>query len=256
MSSRYIIRLDDACPTMDARKWRVLEDQLDSLGICPLVAVVPDNRDPVLEENEPDPDFWNRVRAWQAKGWTIAMHGFQHAFHVVNRKRLLLPFYDRSEFGGLSYADQASKIRNSWHLFKDQCIEPTVWIAPAHCFDRVTVKALRDETPIRIISDGIAYDQFYEDGFYWLPQQLWRMKEKAAGLWTVCLHPNMMTNDEISALGALLGREYCGKVVSVADIPLLKRSKSIGDKFFAIYFWQHFRSINLLVRFKSFWGSA
>ena len=93
------------------------------------------------------------------------MHGYQHVMHSTKAK-LILPFYERSEFGGLPYEAQVVKIRESWALFVAEQVKPSVWIAPAHCFDRLTLKAIRNETPIRIVSDGIARDQYFEDGFF------------------------------------------------------------------------------------------
>jgi len=42
----YLIRLDDACSTMDSAKWQRVETILDCYGVRPLVGVIPDNNDP------------------------------------------------------------------------------------------------------------------------------------------------------------------------------------------------------------------
>lgn len=245
MTARYLIRLDDACPTMDHQRWSRIEALLDSLGVRPLVAVVPDNQDPVLQVDVADPDFWPRVRAWRDKGWTIAMHGYQHRFHFVDRKKLLLPFYDRSEFGGLSFDEQLAKIRASWQIFRAQGVEPTVWIAPAHCFDRTTLQALKAETSIRIISDGIAFDQYHEDGFYWFPQQLWGLAYKKGGLWTVCLHPSTMTEQQLKSLHQAIVGDFAGKMISLDEVILSERSKSLKDHLGNFVFWQRHRLYKL-----------
>jgi len=235
---------------MDGGKWEALESVLDESGIKPLVAVVPDNRDATLEVDEYDPAFWDRVLDWQKKGWTIAMHGFRHLFHPVERKRLLMPFYDHSEFAGLSEREQAEKIRNSRQLFLDRGIEPTVWIAPAHCFDLETLRALKAETPIRIISDGIACEQFYEHGLYWIPQQLWTLSRKRFGLWTVCLHPNNMTVDQIEALRDKLTSDiFHSRIISMEDVQLRKREGSLLDRAYSAWFRQRskvFYALHLL----------
>lgn len=241
MSARYLIRLDDACPTMAHVKWQRLESLLDAVGIKPIVAVVPDNQDAELHISPPDSLFWNTVRRWQNKGWTIAMHGYQHQFHPVDRRKLLLPFYDRSEFAGLSYEEQAEKVRHSWRLFQEQGVELSVWVAPAHCFDRVTLDALRAETPIRIVSDGIACEPFFDYGFYWIPQQLWHLLDKKSGVWTVCLHPNSMSDMQFSALATALRGAYAGRVVGVADIDLPERGKGLLDRWTSFWFWQRHR---------------
>ncbi len=255
MTAQYLLRMDDACPTMGHRKWQMFEDLFDGLGIKPLVAVVPDNRDPELQRDPPDALFWEKVRSWQAKGWTIAMHGYQHRMHATKSK-LVLPFYERSEFAGLSYEAQAAKIRKSWSLFVAERVEPTAWIAPAHCFDRLTLKAIHNETSIRIVSDGIARDQYFEDGFFWLPQQLWSFAEKSSGLWTVCLHPNTMTEEGFAALRTELEERYISRVTSVDKLALHKRSKSLGDWLYDAYFWQRHRAFKLLHQVRSGLRSA
>lgn len=253
MTAKYIIRLDDACAKMDHAKWQRLEAILDARSIKPVVAVVPDNKDPFLEIDKPDDQFWSRVRRWEAKGWTIAMHGYQHLFHTVKRKRLLLPFYDRSEFGELSFDAQSDRIRRSWNLFLNEGIRPTVWIAPAHCFDRTTLLAIQEETTIRIVSDGLACDQFFKYGFHWLPQQLWSLKERSFGLWTLCLHPNQMSFSDLDNLEQQLYSEtYRHHIVGISDIGLKNRPKSLLDHAYSTYFWQKGRVINALLNVRNF----
>lgn len=248
MKSRYLIRLDDACPTMDRERWSSVEAMLDRHAIRPLVAVVPDNLDPELQVENPDPEFWEKVRRWEAKGWTIAMHGYQHLFHTIDRRELILPFYDRSEFGGLSLAEQSAKIRQSWALFQAQGISPTVWIAPAHCFDRTTLDALRTETQIRIVSDGIARDQYLEDGFHWLPQQLWSLVPRRSGLWTVCLHPNSMSSLQTAELSELIGSAYYrDRIFAVSDLDMIARKRNSADRRYAAYFWSRSHIVNSLL---------
>ena len=251
MTARYIVRLDDACPTMDNRKWGLVEAVLDEFGICPLVAVVPDNRDPELQCNEPDLDFWDKVRGWRAKGWTIAMHGYQHKMHSTNAK-MLLPFYKRSEFAGLNYDEQVRKIGAAWQLFLKQGITPNVWIAPAHCFDTTTLKAIYAQTSIRIVSDGIARDQYFAENFFWIPQQLWSFKARSSGLWTVCLHPNTMTENDIELFRRNLAGLFNSKVISISDIHLKYRTKSLRDLFVSVVFWRWLRLSRLIERCRKY----
>ena len=108
MTAKYLIRMDDACPTMDHDKWEYLEKILDEFSIKPIVAVVPKNVDDYLNCKESDPLFWEKVISWQSKGWSIAMHGYEHDMHFTDAD-LILPFYKRSEFAGLSYDKQAKR---------------------------------------------------------------------------------------------------------------------------------------------------
>ena len=58
MGARYLVRLDDACPTMQSEAWELLEVAFDKLGIKPIAGVIPENRDPSLFLNEVDAGFW------------------------------------------------------------------------------------------------------------------------------------------------------------------------------------------------------
>ena len=245
MSARYLIRMDDACHTMDRHKWQLMEKTLDELGVKPIVAVVPDNQDPTLMLEPADGGFWDKVRIWQEKGWTIAMHGYTHLMHPTESV-LLLPYYNRSEFAGLPYEEQAAKIKKSWQLFQAQGVEPKVWIAPAHCFDVLTLKAIYHETSISVVSDGIAWDVYYEHDFFWIPQQLWALTERQSGLWTVCLHPNMMTEESIISLGQTIQGQFHDSITTFQDVALKKQKKSLRGRLYHRYFWGRRRASALL----------
>jgi len=234
MSAKFIVRLDDACPTMDHDKWSYLENLFDEFNIKPLIAVIPDNTDESLIRKEFDSLFWNKVSSWQKKGWAIGLHGYKHDMHSTNAKQIL-PFYKRSEFSGLPLKEQSLKIRKGYEIFHNNGIKPSVWIAPAHCFDKTTLKALSTETSIKIISDGIAFNQYYKDNFYWIPQQLWSFKEKKYGLWTVCLHPNSMSKNELENFKEDI-IQYKNQIISIDEVKFIKKNKSILDRLFSFYF--------------------
>jgi len=240
MNARYLIRLDDACATMDRHKWHLLEEVLNQHSIKPIVAVVPDNQDAELMYDAHDSKFWDKVRDWAAKGWTVAMHGYRHVMHSTDAK-LLVPFYSRSEFAGLSLGDQAAKIKAAWQLFLAEGVVPQVWVAPAHSFDRLTLGAVQAETSIRVVSDGIAWKPYRALGFHWIPQQLWRLTERKWGLWTVCLHPNQMTEESIAALGQTIGDSFRGRFSDFKDIRLRDSGRSLAERLYHEYFWWRWR---------------
>jgi len=196
--TKFLIRLDDATPYMERDKWKALLDALDSYDIKPIIAVIPNNKDPKLQVASVDPSFWKSVRLWQDKGYIVAMHGYSHEY--VSRQRGLVPMNPYSEFAGVPEEIQRQKIRGAWQIFQRNGITPRAWVAPAHTFDETTLNVLGQETDIRIISDGIAYYPYVEKGFLWIPQQLWWFPEALQeGIWTICLHPNTMSMQQIEA---------------------------------------------------------
>jgi predicted deacetylase len=202
MGARYLVRLDDACPTMDAERWAAVEALLRGRGVSPIVAVVPANADPDLVRGSADGSFWERARSWAALGWVIALHGYSHSLRPSPRG--LVPVNAYSEFVGLSEEEQRRRIREGVAVLAAQGLEPAVWVAPAHGFDEATLASLRDESRVRIVSDGFTRRAVLRGDFVWLPQQLWRPRKMGGGLWTICLHPNTLSEPALGKLARFI----------------------------------------------------
>lgn len=232
--TKYIIRLDDACPTMDVYRWSRCEEILNKYEIKPVVAVIPSNIDSNLIINEVDEKFWEKVNEWQLKGWQIALHGFDHGY--ISECSGILSINKTSEFAGVDINIQRKKIRDGLDIFSSNGIKTNIWIAPSHTFDDNTLDVLKTESNINIISDSFAYYPYYKSGFLWIPQQLWKPKNKMFGVWTICLHPNMMTDSEFFQL-----QEFCkeNKENFIDNIDYLvvkyaKREFGVFDKLYSL----------------------
>lgn len=233
MSARYIVRLDDACPTMKSESWGPLESLLDELGIKPLVGVVPDNRDPKLMCSPAEADFWGRVRRWQAKGWDVALHGLHHVYHPIPPGGMpLLRLTDESEFVGLPLEEQKRLISTGYATMAAEGVNPRIFMAPSHSFDKLTLQALREVTDIRIIADGHALRAFDASGFTWIPQQLWRYIDMPFGIWCICLHPNTMNQAELHKISADL-RRHAARFITASDALMESRPHTFLDFAFA-----------------------
>jgi predicted deacetylase len=183
----YLLRFDDLCPTMNWGRWDRIEGALIDAEIRPILAVIPDNREEKLLIDPPNDRFWDRVRAWQARGWSIGLHGYQMQY--LTAERGLFGWNDRSEFAGLSFEQQDDRVERAMAIFRGQGVVPDVWVAPNHSFDLTTVAVLR-RRGIRVISDGLALLPYRHAGMLWVPVQLWRFLSRPAGVWTICNHPN------------------------------------------------------------------
>ena len=223
----YLIRLDDASDYMNTERWDRVERMLDENGIKPLVGVIPLNRDPMLLEFPNDPGFWAKARNWQAKGWRIALHGYEHVYSTdcagIN------PVHHRSEFAGLSLEVQREKIREGVRLLKEQGLEPTAFFAPSHTFDWNTVEALRLESEIRAISDTVANDTYCRRGFTFIPQQAGRVRELPFKVTTICLHPNFTTDPELEEIEAFL-KAHPGQFLDPGAIGQTTRKRNLLDR--------------------------
>lgn len=197
---KYLIRLDDACPTMDSMKWQRIENILDTYGVRPMVGVIPANEDPKQQIDAVDPEFWSKVKTWEKKGWAIALHGYDHCFISDAGMKGLNPLWKRSEFAGVSLEVQKEKIRKGVSVFRENGIEPKYFFAPAHTYDENTLLALSEESNIRIISDTIATHPYRKGDFMFIPQLGGRCSEmKVSGVWTFCLHPSAMKDGDFAA---------------------------------------------------------
>ena len=194
----YIIRLDDASYLMDTKKWEHIERLLDKYSIKPIVGVIPKNEDQEFQKYVYDDHFWEKALNWQNKGWLIALHGFEHKYITNNGG--INPIHNRSEFAGLSIIEQREKIKNGYSILLKHKLNPTIFFAPSHTYDDNTLLAIKEETNIRIISDTIANDIYYNNDFYFIPVQTGKARKLPLKVVTICLHPNEMSEEDFKKL--------------------------------------------------------
>lgn len=215
MRARYLVRFDDICPTMNWSVWTAVERILAETSVAPILSVVPDNQDDHLRVQAADPRFWDRVRAWQGRGWTIALHGYQHRY--VTRDPGIVGLNERSEFAGLPHEEQESKLRSALGILRREGVTPRAWVAPSHSFDAATVEIL-ERMGIRIVSDGLfLFPRVDAAGVLWIPQQLWRFYRAPLGVLTVCLHINSWTSGRIETFREDI-RRYADRIATLDEI--------------------------------------
>jgi predicted deacetylase len=212
--AQYLVRFDDICATMDWSIWERVESMLSALGIRPILAVVPNNRDPKLEVMPARDDFWDRVRDWQRRGWTIAMHGFEHRYQTAESGLVGINAY--SEFAGLPREAQRHKLEAALQVFALQGVAIDTWVAPAHSFDATTAELLR-ELGVLVISDGFYRKPVQRLRLTWVPQQLWRFRVMPAGVWTVCYHANGFEASDLARIEQDFTC-YRDHIVALADV--------------------------------------
>lgn len=232
--NKYLIRLDDACPQMDHAKWKRMEDMLDKYGVKPLVGIIPNNEDPVTCIDPKDDNFWSLAKSWSTKGWKIALHGYNHV--CTTQTGGVNPIHKRSEFASLSYEEQCIKIRKGYSILKQNEIEAEWFFAPSHTFDENTLKAIRECTPIKYISDMIATKPFLSYGLTFVPCQMGRLREMPiSGYWCACYHPNIMKDEEFDMLDNFLS-QHKDEFISFDQITKA-RKKSIMDKLLGLAYY-------------------
>lgn len=199
--ARYLLRLDGLCPTMSRSRWNELQELINEFQLRPILSVIPDNHDYRFSIERPDPEFWSRMRRLEASGAVIALHGYRHICNSYHRG--LIPLHRRSEFAGVKESTQQEWIHRGLEILRSHGLNPRVWAAPRHGFDRSTLRALQTEG-ILYLSDGFARVPFIRGGVTWIPQQLWTPEKRTRGLWTICIHSNSAGSWLVNRLRAFL----------------------------------------------------
>ncbi len=239
MSSKYILRLDDACEKRNIEKWEQVEFLLDKYNIKPLVGVIPKCEDPEMDKYPFDNNFWNKVDCWKKKEWEIALHGFKHVYST--NEGGINPVIQRSEFAGEPLEVHKDRIRNAVTIFKAHGLSPKVFFAPSHTFDENTLIALKEESNIRIISDTIARDLYRSGDFIFVPQQTGRVRTiPFLNVVTFCYHPNTMNSVSLECLDSFIAK-YNDQFYALSDLDF--ENVKTRDKFDLllsnIYFRMH-----------------
>lgn len=238
MNNKYLIRLDDACPTMEAKKWQRMEGILNHYGVRPMVGIIPNNEDPETSPDSYDEGFWDKALNWEKKGWAIALHGYNHVCITNDGMKGLNPMWERSEFSGLSLEKQREKISKGLAVLKEHGLNPKYFFAPSHTYDKNTLIALKEESNIRIISDTIATKPYREGDFTFIPQLGGHCSEmKIPGIWTFCLHPTAMNEAQFSAIEDFL-KSHKDDFIAFSELDLnnLRGKTFIGKLLSWVYF--------------------
>lgn len=200
---KVAVRLDDITPDMDWQHFLRFKALLEKYQVKPLIGIVPDNRDENLKgtkEGAPD-DFYGYIRDLRDRGWCIAMHGFRHVY--TTKKGGIFPLNNFSEFAGLSYEKQKSMLEEGKRLLMGKGIETDIFMAPAHSYDKNTLRALK-ETGFRGLTDGFGKKPYTMEGltFYPISFQLSRtLHKKSLGTEeysTMVIHTSTIKEEELA----------------------------------------------------------
>jgi len=208
MAKILTFRLDDIAPGLKKANLDRLELIFDSYGIRPMIGVVPACRDEHLQVEECEEAlFWNNILRLQDKGWTIALHGYEHVYSTEESG--LLDANPFSEFAGVDYGEQLEKITKGKDLLLRKGITPTFFMAPGHTFDENTLKALVTNGIFRI-TDGYSKQLYTRNGVTFYPCKLSEPKP-VTSLDTVCIHLNNWVEEDFEKLEKFLreNRDIC-----------------------------------------------
>lgn len=162
------VRFDDVCPTMNWEQFNRAINLMDKYNIKPLLGIIPDNRDPEQIIDDENEAFWNEMLKLQRRGYSIALHGCYHVYDNVERG-MITPWEKKgTEFAGHSYENQYEKIKVGKQILESHGIQTDIFFAPAHSYDRVTLRALYDNG-FRYVSDGKSKRPYMQGGIKCIP---------------------------------------------------------------------------------------
>ena len=195
MGAKYIFRLDDIAENMKWNNYFFLKEIFIKHNIKPIIGVIPNNGDEeLLKLPKCSFNFWEEIRSLQKLGWSIALHGYKHKYITNNPG--IFGVNDYSEFAGLPYCIQHQKIQKGKLIFEQHGLKIDAFMAPAHTFDKTTLKVLVDNN-INIVTDGFCLFPYYHEEILFVPQLLSTPRKMPFGVYTWCLHPNSMTEESM-----------------------------------------------------------
>ena len=188
---KIAVRLDDITSDMDYEKFYKMKQILDTYQIKPLIGVVPFNEDKNLMQGPKHEDFPGFLQGLLREGWSMALHGYEHLYST--NKGGLFPLNHFSEFAGLSLEKQNAMIAEGKEQLANWGIETNIFMAPAHSFDRNTLKALK-KNGFSYMTDGFGKKPFVRSGLVFLPIAIKQSDcyKETEGYTTLVYHTNTM----------------------------------------------------------------
>jgi predicted deacetylase len=221
--AKFIFRWDDISPFQDAPKFGRLIDLFVQYRIPAVLGVIPDNRDESIRFNPAgESAFVDKLKELEKAGWEIAMHGYRHIRQTEDGG--ILALNRASEFAGRRHDDQAADLQQGKKLLNDYGFDPVTFIAPWHSYDQATLRALA-EHGFKAFSDGWALYPKMTAGLLQLPVIFWsvptrlKMLERLRGIYTICLHPHIIGNDDLARLERFF-RDYRPSVVIASSLAM------------------------------------
>jgi predicted deacetylase len=215
---KFVLRFDDIAPGMAWSKFAAFDALAHELNIPFLVGVVPHCLDPKLAKEPAREDFWDVVRAWVKRGWTIAQHGYTHQYWTDDPG--ILAISDKSELASLSYEDQFAKLKAGKEILSEQNVWQPVFMAPSHSFDENTLLALSN-LGFHYLTDGYGTYPYQLRKITAVPQLFASSANFGFGVYTICLHVNNMSPLQIQDMLSFI-RSHRKQFISFEDAALIQ----------------------------------
>lgn len=214
-SVKIALRMDDITPGMDWKKFLRFKELCDLYQVKPLIGVVPDNQDSMLEIDGHRKDYWDYLLSLEKDGWILAMHGVNHVY--TTKKGGLFPLNNFSEFAGVAYEKQYEMLRAGRDILEKNGIKTSFFMAPGHSYDKNTLKAL-SKLGFNRITDGFGEKPYIDYGMTFYPISFKQSSSlrKKSGYTTFVIHANTMNDKDFERYEKLL-RDNADKFISYSE---------------------------------------
>lgn len=226
-----LIRFDDIAPNMNWKMMDKCEQLLNEYKIKPVIGVIPNNQDTELLAYEKRDKFWQIVKQWQNRKWTVAMHGYTHVYDIETQKKDFFGYGGKSEFFGHSYKEQLSRIEKGIKIFEQNDIKIDTFFAPNHTYDSNTFDALK-KTGISRIIDGYGLLPYMRNEIKFLPQLFYKLIFIPFGIQSTQLHINYWDENDFTKFENFI-KKYHTKVMD-ADTAFMKKNENLLIKIFSM----------------------
>ena len=247
MLRKFYLRLDDFSDYCNIHNWKRLFLLISKYDIIPLVGVIPKNDDSTLfYSNVALRDIINLLIEHKC---IVALHGFNHVYSGQVKS-----FYSKnvkSEFAGLDYDVQLSKIVGGLKELKDLGIKTDIFFAPSHSYDENTFKALKS-AGIKYVCDGIGFSNYSRRGLEFIPQQFGEVRDIwLGGSYVFCLHPNTMLDSDFLVLEKFLSKRKNAFEPFHNLLYVSGRNKNIFERLFTVIYFTILHSRRCLKKYFS-----
>lgn len=202
--TQYIIRFDDLSRYSDLEKWKKIFWTCEFYNVKPLVGVIPEVTDKNLYNgwSNSEKEFWGFLDEFKNR-IDIAIHGFNH-----------------ENLSSFNCSEQYGVLAKSMKAFMKRNIVPDVLIPPNHMYDDDTINAMK-ALDIGVISDGIGLYPWkhIKQDIIQVPQIFWKPRTMPFGVYTFCMHPETMSQDEFDYFMGFLC-SYSKEFISIFDVDL------------------------------------
>jgi predicted deacetylase len=202
--ARYIIRWDDISPYQDKERFQSLVELFLGYEIPATLGIIPENQDLTIQfANGNQMEFVHRLKELEKVGWEIAQHGYRHIKNSDDGG--VLNLNSASEFAGRRYSEQLDDLLKGKSILIDYGFNPVTFIPPWHSYDTITLKALA-KAGFKVLSDGLFLFPRMTCSLLHLPMIFWSVPRRIRALnllgsiYTVCLHPHLISDHHLREL--------------------------------------------------------